>query len=195
MMLKMEQNTPHLSTDEIRNRLMRQGTILDNMQIFNWLKDIHSDNRACFADKSIVLRLNNGAYVAGVSVDNPAYTASISAARSAVSIMNAIFGQQHVSEVWYFERNNTSVQANKFYLLSGSSLQVLSEFCNNTSEVTVNIFSVKGSIKSWILSDLILCPPTFKRYSTETDETGKQSYTDMLNRKTNTESKGILSRL
>lgn len=81
----------------IEKRLMRQ-TPQDKAAIFTWLSDLESIDYASGQGQAVVLSLSNGAYVAGVRVENAAYT-GLNAIQSAIGIASTAFGGVRVSGV------------------------------------------------------------------------------------------------
>lgn len=157
-----------LTTEGIARRVIRQG-ILNNSEIFDWLKELalRSDSRASRIGKAAIVYFQ-GIHVAGAGIDNPAYTASISATRAAMSALVTNFGWQEVTKIWYFECPkqliNAAVVSDIFHMLGGSALQVLSEFSGkDRALVEVNVFNARGEVKTWTLEKLLPFSPTFNR--------------------------------
>ena len=147
------------------HRLMREpGRELSEKEIFTWLNGLQPDVRVSEFAEAVVLKLENGAYVAGVKVENAAYPSSTSAMQAAAAVMNAGFGPGHqVTEVWSYGRYNAPDKAaameGTHHPLSGTALQVLKQFASENVEV--HMFNSQGEMKEVTLDDALLHCRTF----------------------------------
>jgi cytidine deaminase len=103
--------------------LTRKGP-LDEGDIEAWLKSLESVDYATKVTQSIILKLDNGFYVAGTKVEEAAFV-DISAAQAATANAVTAFGTRIVEEVWVYSKGRDE----KRLLLS--SLQVLLEFARD----------------------------------------------------------------
>jgi cytidine deaminase len=81
----------------IENRLLRTEP-QDKDSIFSWLSDLESIDYASGQPQAVVLSLSNGAFVAGVRVENAAYT-GLNAVQAAIGIASTAFGNVGVTGV------------------------------------------------------------------------------------------------
>lgn len=135
---------------KVEDRLFREPSRdLNDAEIFAWMQGLQPDVRVSEFAETVVLKLDNGAYVAGVKVENAAYPSSTSAMQAAAAILNARYGYAKVQEVWSFGRENNPEKAANIrdihMPMSGASLQVLGQFAENAN-VQVNVFNAKGAI-------------------------------------------------
>ncbi|MBM3616964.1 MAG: hypothetical protein FJX23_00275 [Alphaproteobacteria bacterium] len=134
--------------------------------IRDWMDELQSDVRVSGTDRRLVFRLSNGAYVAGVKMDNAAYPSSTTAVQSAIAIMNARYGVQKIEEIWtsivYRDAKRNEQQASVFPPISGAALQVLYQFAAN-DKIPVNIYAINGQSRSISLHNLIGSPPIFSQ--------------------------------
>lgn len=141
----------------ISDRLFRTPKApLDKDAIFNWLTGLKSDVRVSRLCETVVLRLDNGAYTAGVKVENAAYPSSTGAVQGACAVMNARFGRRVVEEVWaigqHRDAEKAAQHAGMYHPISGAGLQILHQFASDGA-MPVHVFNSEGSLETAALSD------------------------------------------
>lgn len=146
---------------QIAEQLVRTGRTLSQDEIFGWLQSLESADFATWTSDAIVLRLENGAYVAGVKVEEAAFV-DINAMQSAVAIATGAFGKQAVSEVWSFSKARDPKQFadDAFRPPSLSSLQTLLEFAAH-KDIPIHLLNAKGEQRDMKLADGARYAPTF----------------------------------
>lgn len=92
---RLRQDAPDYAA--VENRLLRQDA-QDSAAIFKWLSGLESIDYASGQGQAAVLSLTNGAYVAGVRVENAAYT-GLNAVQAAIGIASTAFGDVGVTGV------------------------------------------------------------------------------------------------
>lgn len=148
-------------------RLTRQPPApLDNDQICQWMAELQSDVRVSGVDQKIIFRLDSGAYVAGVRLENAAYPSSTSAVQSAVALMHTRYGHSKIAEMWvqvsYRQQQETEIR-NTLVPLSGALLQVLYQFVAE-DDMVVNILDGDGHIRKLTLKKLISDVRTWSKF-------------------------------
>lgn len=140
---------------------------LNREEIASWLHELHSDVRVSGADRRVIIRLTNGAYVAGVKMENAAYPSSTTAIQVAVAQMNALFGAQTIEEIWtlvrYRESDMNQDQKTIYPPISGAVLQVIYQFAAS-QDIPVNLFNIAGESRSLPLRELLRGLRTFSRF-------------------------------
>ena len=140
---------------EARQLIREVRTPLGINEIYEWMGRLQPDVRVSGVKESVVLRLENGAYVAGVKIENAAYPSSTMAMQSAVAVMNLAFGPQKIAEVWNYGAYTIPEkgQETAYIPLTGSSLQILAQFADGT--VPVNTMNSQGNVKTVSLQELL----------------------------------------
>lgn len=143
------------------NRVYRQPSQpLTTAEVFDWLRGLRADVRVSDYNEMTVWRLENGAYVAGVKVENAAYPSSTNVMSAAAAAMNGHFGKQKVAEVWAFGFHNAPEKTSPaHYQPSGASLQVLHEYAG--AEVLLHRFNNEGMVSSAAVGELLKIAPVF----------------------------------
>lgn len=113
----------------IRTALQDQG------QIFAWLQTLESVDYASGVGQAVILELANGTFVAGVRVENAAYT-GLSAVQAALGIAVTTYGHIGVVAVHTLSTPREDEPRNRLYPLNVSALQSLSEFSEGGIAVT-----------------------------------------------------------
>lgn len=154
--------SPPAAVAEAESRLHRKPQqVLTHEQVFGWLRGLRSDVRVSRYNEMTVWRLANGAYVAGVKVENAAYPSSTNVMSAAAAVMHTLYGRQRVEEVWaYGFRSDAAQAADAYYQPSGASLQVLHQFVTG-AEVRLHHFDGAGKMRSSALKDLLSIAPVF----------------------------------
>jgi len=111
-------------------------------QIFDWLQSLESVDYASGIGQAVVLRLTNGAFVAGVRVENAAYT-GLSAVQGAIGIAVTTFGTIEIAEIYQLSTGQKGEPLGRIHPLSGSALQSLGEFVTDDG-VPVTLFAQNG---------------------------------------------------
>lgn len=120
----------------------------DEAQLMAWLAELAGDVRVSGRREAVILRLSNGAYVAGSKIENAAYPSSTNAVAAAVAIMRARYGGQKIREAWL------SGEA-----VSGAGLQVMRQFAE--SDMLLNFCASEGITKKAALKQLLPSAPVF----------------------------------
>lgn len=128
---------------EILTRVIRQG-VMTEAQVFEWLDSLESIDYASRIGQSVVLRLENGFYVAGVKVENAAYT-GINAMQAALGNATVNFGKVSVDAIYALSKPRRADMAGDdlVYPLSLPSLQGLNEFIA-APDIPVMLFTTSG---------------------------------------------------
>lgn len=148
------------SEQEARLRLVRTGALSEEA-VKAWLHALESVDFASKTSHSVIIRLANGAYVAGVKIEDAAFV-SIDPLQAAVAIANAEFGEQKVLEVYSLGkgRDEASIPPESYMPLSGSAVQVLAQFAAHP-DIPIHMVNGKNESKSIRLSDAARYIPTF----------------------------------
>lgn len=120
----------------IENRLIRNAP-QDNAAIFAWLCDLESIDYASGQPQAVILSLSNGAFVAGVRVENAAYT-GLNAVQAAIGVASTVFGGVGVAGVHILSG---------LYPPSLAALQILRERIIDRA-VPVTLYSAGGEAVS-----------------------------------------------
>jgi cytidine deaminase len=140
------------------------GKILNNSEIFNWLGQLRGDVRVSDYNETAVWRLQNGAYIAGVNIENAAYPSSTNVSSVVAALMHAHFGGQYVQEIWmhgfYNNAEKNANRANAYYAPSGASLQVLQQFAQHPT-IKLHCFNGQGETKTQPLAEILQQVPKF----------------------------------
>lgn len=145
---------------DVESRLIRRGPLSD-AGILDWLKSLESVDFATKNSQTAVVALGNGAYVAGVKIEEAAFV-SMNPVQSAVAIAFAAFGQQKVTGVWTRAegRDGRELAAAAFQPLSLAAVQTLAQFADSL-DVPVRLFNSNGQVDTVLLKDAAARPPTF----------------------------------
>ncbi len=114
--------------DDVQKKLLRRGPLTDK-EIQSWLKSLEPVDYASKISQSVVLKLDNGFYVAGARVEEAAFI-DISAVQAAIANAASAFGTFTVENAWVYTcgRDEKKLPAGNFGTLPMSALQVLLEF-------------------------------------------------------------------
>lgn len=147
----------------ITDRLFREPEKkLTDDEVFAWLRGLRADVRVSQYNEMTVWRLANGAYVAGVKVENAAYPSSTNVMAAAAAVMNTRYGRLPVQEVWaYGFHNDAGQREDAHYVPSGASLQIMHQFAASP-QLRVHRFNREGMAKSGALAELLPAAPAFK---------------------------------
>ncbi len=141
-----------------RKKLLRKGPCTDK-QISGWLKSLESVDYATHISQSVVLKLDNGHYVAGTRVEDVAFI-DISSAQAAVAVAAAAFGAFKIEGAWVYTRgrDKKNLPAQATGLLPLSALQVLSEFAKN-KKTPIRFLRDKGTpVKKTLAAAVAVAP-------------------------------------
>lgn len=155
-------DTPAPASPEVEAKLMRQGP-LTNDQIRSWLKELESFDLSSRQSQAVIIRLANGMYVAGVKVEDAAFL-SIDPMQSAIALATAEFGAQKVTEVHSFGkgRDGAELGADAYIPLTGSALQVLSQFAVH-EQMPITLYNAQQQSHTIKLKDAARYLPTFEQ--------------------------------
>jgi cytidine deaminase len=144
---------------DVAERLYRTpAKALDKTEVFAWMSGLRGDVRVSGYNEMTVWRLANGAYVAGVKVENAAYPSSTNVQAAAAAVMNGRFGLQQVQEAWVYGAHVDNAQqallAAAHHQPSGASLQILSQFAA-TPQIALHRFNGLGVATTQSLATLL----------------------------------------
>lgn len=131
-----------LSLQEIENNLIRRDVTSE--QIVEWLKNLEVVDFISGTSKRVVIKLSNGAYVAGASMESSAFL-SVSAIQSAIATAIIEFKNINIEEVHLISvaKGDKKLEDNQFIPLSLAEIQVLREFATS-DDIPVNIYTEGG---------------------------------------------------
>jgi cytidine deaminase len=140
------------NVEDFISRVIRHGPLNDD-DIFNWLSVLDSIDYASHISQSVILLLDNGFYVAGVRVENAAYT-GLNATQSALGIATTNFGKSGVRAIYTLSQNRQpgAQSDDLIYPLSLPSLQGLNEFVDGP-DVPVTLFTAAGDAVTFPYKD------------------------------------------
>lgn len=155
-------DTREPSYESVKNRLVREAYLSDN-DIVDWLKEIESIDIFSNISQSVVLKLENGAYVAGGKTEDAAFL-SINAAQSAVAAAVSEFGDIAAREIFVFTkgRNEMEIPEDSFGALTMSALQTLLQVAAH-DEIPLSFFTDDNSVIRTTLMDAAKLAPTCAR--------------------------------
>lgn len=131
-----------LDLTAIHRQVVRHGT-LNEKQVLHWLQSLESIDYASGLDYSVILRLSNGDYVAGVKVENAAYVGT-SAVQSALANAVTMYGSIEVAEI-YAHGRRIGAAPDLVYPVPLSGLQGLNEFVAiDQRKIPVTLFTQEG---------------------------------------------------
>ena len=144
----------------IIDRVIRRGPLSCD-EIFTWLNMLESVDYASRIGQSAVIALDNGFYVAGVKVENAAYT-GLSAMQAALGIATVNFGKVRVQEIYTLSKSRRADMPGDdvVYPLSLPSLQGLNEFVAGP-DTPVTLFTGSGDSALMKYSDASDCFSNF----------------------------------
>jgi cytidine deaminase len=124
-------------------RVLRQGA-QDNSEILHWLQSLDSIDYASNIGQSVIISLSNGVHVAGVKVENAAFT-GINAMQAALGIATTHFGKIGVRAIYTLSKSRRPDMQDDdlIYPLSLPSLQGLNEFIEGL-QTPVTLFTPSG---------------------------------------------------
>ncbi len=125
------------------DRVMRFG-LLSRQALHEWISGLESVDYASRIGQAVIIRLDNGFYVAGVRVENAAYT-GLSAMQSALGIATVNFGKVNVTEIYTLSKSRRPdmPDQDRVYPLSLPSIQGLNEFVAGPG-IPVTLFTQGG---------------------------------------------------
>lgn len=141
------------SEEEAQRRLIRHDGELSQKDILDWLQELESVDFASKTSQAVIVRLTNGAYVAGVKVEEAAFV-SMDAVQSAMAIAIAEFGNEPVCEVWSFAkgRDGHEIDLEDYTPLTLPGVQVLAQFAAH-KKIPIHLVNGDGEQKDlWIES-------------------------------------------
>jgi len=147
----------------VKNKLIRKGESLTDSEIFSWLTSLESADFASKISQSVILKLTNGAYVAGTKIEEAAFV-SMNPLQSALAIANAEFGVCEVSHVWAYSkgRGGKELKKDEIQALSLAGIQTLSQFVNGNN-ISISMFKENGTASKIELHKTATYAPTFKK--------------------------------
>ena len=146
-----------MNEDLLVKKLVRPSP-LSKAEIIKWLESLQSVDFISHIKQASILYLDNGFYVAGVTVESPAFT-GFNSIQAAVSIATTCFGSYKIKELWFLSssKKNHILPADSMQPLSLSALQTLHEFAYS-EHIPVHLLSSSGdmlSIKLYEASKMI----------------------------------------
>lgn len=144
-------NHVDIDTKTIANRLCRQEP-QDEKALWDWLQELHGVSRASGVEQSVVLQLDNGAYVAGVTIEDAAFT-GLSAVQTALAQATARFSGFKIKTAFILSRSDdpAMLPADAVRPLSLSARQVLYERTDQEMEL-VYFSAAGGRLQSGLLA-------------------------------------------
>lgn len=148
-----------LTGKKIRDRLIREH-YLPEKEIFDWLKSLESIDYVSKISQAIVIKLDNGAYVAGIKIEEAAFI-SINAAQCAVAIAVSEFGVRSIQEAWVYTkgRDKNSIPQGSIGGLTLSALQTLLQ-CAASDKIPIRFLAGDHSVTDMTLSEAAKLAPT-----------------------------------
>ncbi len=140
----------------VEDRVMRQGTGQGPARVEGWLDELHGVDAASGRDTMALIGLTNGWTVAGVGVEDAAYTGT-NAVQSALAIAVARFGRIEVERLVWQMRGTAQDEGPAG--VPASALQALGEFAAAGCEVEIPGGPASGSTTK--LGDLAPRLPRF----------------------------------
>lgn len=134
--------------------------MLSDDEIKTWLQELESVDFSSNTSQAVIVKLANGAYVAGVKVEEAAYV-SIDPMQSAMAIANAEFGEQKVLEVHTLGKGHSEAPES-YASLTGSAIQVVAQFAAHP-EIPIHLYKNQGESVTIKLSDAGRYLPTFSQ--------------------------------
>ncbi|MBQ4875339.1 MAG: hypothetical protein HRK26_04445 [Rickettsiaceae bacterium H1] len=149
------------SAEQVKQQLIRSGVELSQKDIFDWLNSLESADFITGISDTLLLKLDNDSYVAGVKVEDPSYV-DISAMQNAVAIVIGEFGKREVTEVWSYRKSEgkKKVPDDAVQPLNLSSIQTLAQFSAGR-DIIIHLMNAKGENVDIRLSDTGYYIPTF----------------------------------
>jgi len=129
-----------LSAAEVENSLIRTTPQSDEA-IFNWLNGLEAADFASQTQDMVVLQLTNGAYVAGVKIEEAAFQ-SVNPVMCAAAIGNAEFGKIQIDQAFSLSKGPNV--AGEFRKISGVGQEVLEEFTPGKKLPPITLFNAAG---------------------------------------------------
>lgn len=129
--------------EDLMRRVLRRGS-LPQAEIHDWISQLESVDYASRIGQAVIIKLDNGFYVAGVKVENAAYT-GLNAMQAALGIATVNFGKVSVEEIYALStsRRPDMPERDMVYPLSLPSLQGLNEFVADPG-IPVTLFTQGG---------------------------------------------------
>ena len=148
------------NVQEVIHQVIRQGP-LSQQDIRDWIGQLESVDYASRIGQAVIIRLENGFYVAGVKVENAAYT-GLNAMQAALGIATANFGKVRVQEIYTLStsRRPDMPGHDVVYPLSLPSIQGLNEFVADP-HIPVTLFTQGGDYVVMKYSDAADCFSNF----------------------------------
>lgn len=146
--------------DAIIDRVLRRGPLTRD-QVFTWLDQLESVDYASLVGQSVILGLDNGFYVAGVKVENAAYT-GLNAMQAALGIATANFGKVRVNEIYALSKSRRPDMPSHdmIYPLSLPAIQGLNEFVAG-ADIPLSLFTENGDVAMMHYADATDCFSNF----------------------------------
>ena len=123
---------PAPTFQQAQQRLVRMDKELSEGEIHVWLKELEPIDYMSGNSQAVILKMSNGAYVAGVKAEEAAYL-STDAVQSAVANAHALFGnKERIAEIWAYGKSDKIVEQDpeRFMPLNLSGVQVASQFAS-----------------------------------------------------------------
>ena len=142
----------------VEQRLIRAGAALSPADIFDWLRTLESANAATGTSDAVVLRLADGAHVAGVKIEEAAFL-DVNAIQAAAAIANAEFGHIKVTEAWSHAHGYPDQSDDTVIPPHLSALQTLKEFAAGP-DIPLHLFDRRGTMRDLTLTEAARLPLT-----------------------------------
>lgn len=142
---------PARPAGQIEQRLIRTGPDLPPAAIRDWLQSLESANAASGTSDAVIMRLANGAHVAGVKIEEAAFQ-DVNAIQCAAANANAEFGKQPVTELWSYSHGYPSQPDDAFVTPKLSALQTLLAFATGP-DLPIHLFNTSGAQRDVTLEE------------------------------------------
>ena len=149
---------------DIESLLIRKGP-LKEAEIEAWLRDLESVDYASNVSQSVVVKLDNGYYVAGTKVEEAAFV-SINAAMAAAAISASEFGGgAKIEEAWVYTKGRAGKELpkNAYGTLPLSAVQTLAEFSGGR-DIPLYYLGDQSSLDTTLFKAARLAPVSQRRY-------------------------------
>lgn len=158
-MARAQKASPDLAGKDIKERLIREHHMPEK-EIFHWLKSLESLDPVSKTSQSIVIKLDNGAYVAGTKIEEAAFI-SINAAQCAVAVAVSEFGLRKIQEAWVYTkgRDEKTIPQGSISGLTLSALQTLLQ-CAASDKIPIRFLAGDHSVTDMTLSEAAKLAPT-----------------------------------
>lgn len=166
---QVHETAPPRTLAQARHRLIREcppDQALDKAELTAWLRELQSVDTYSAVSQAVIVRLSNGAYVAGTKIEDAAFI-SIDPMQSAMAVATGEFGPVEVKEVWCFGTKRDAaakgrIPENCVVPLTLSAIQILSEFHRNP-RLPIHYMDEQGRFTDTRVDQAMQMAPSFQR--------------------------------